>query len=334
MTPTSGRAARRRAGLGGVLALGGALAVLGATGPAAAAERPVLIRGCPYTIDRPGLYVLAGDLTCPGPAPAITITADDVRLNLGGNTLTGDERGDGVRAEGTSENPITGLRIANGTVTGFDDGIELDFAPGARVAGVTATGNDDDGVDIGDSPAARVAGVTARDNDIEGIAVDDSPGARIVGNTVERNGISGIDVGNCDRCVIAGNRIADNGGRGLFFSGAGARIEGNTIAGNGSAGIDMEDSGTSGNLVRGNRVTGNDDNGIEVSGGDGNRFEGNTATGNGADGSGFDLVDLNLDEGFFFPDPPPGCVNTWRGNRFATDNEEGAAFGPGAGCIR
>jgi hypothetical protein len=47
-----------------------------------------------------------------------------------------------------------------------------------------------------------------------------------------------------------------------------------------------------------------------------NRLESNRATGNGVD-----LVDENL----------PACVNTWLGNRFATDNE---GDGPGAGCIR
>ena len=152
---------------------------------------------------------------------------------------------------------------------------------------------------------------------------------------LERNGITGMDADGCDRCVIAGNRIADNDGRGLFFGGgSGARIEGNTVTGNRSDGIDVEDSDTKGNLFRGNRLTGNGGSGIEVSAVN-NRFEGNTATGNDTDGSGeADLVDLNLEEGFFFPDPAPGCVNTWRGNRFVTDNEDGAAFGPGAGCIR
>jgi hypothetical protein len=47
---------------------------------------------------------------------------------------------------------------------------------------------------------------------------------------------------------------------------------------------------------------------------------GNQATGNGE----ADLVDQRF----------PACVSTWRGNRFATDNETGAAAGPGAGCIR
>jgi hypothetical protein len=50
----------------------------------------------------------------------------------------------------------------------------------------------------------------------------------------------------------------------------------------------------------------------------GNLLEGNRATGN----ANTDLVDFNL---------PQDCVNTWRGNRFVTDNE---GDGPSGGCIR
>jgi predicted kinase len=44
--------------------------------------------------------VLARDLTCPH--PAITVTADNVRLNLGGHTLTGSE-GFGAARRGTEK---------------------------------------------------------------------------------------------------------------------------------------------------------------------------------------------------------------------------------------
>ena len=74
-------------------------------------------------------------------------------------------------------------------------------------------------------------------------------------------------------------------------------------------------------MVQGNTTTGNGAGGIEVvAGAIGNRLEGNQATGN----TPFDLIDENI----------PACVNTWLSNSFVTDNESGAAFGPGAGCIR
>ena len=130
MTRRAWEASARWAALGVLL---GGLGV--AAGPA---EAVTLIQSCPYTIMQPGVYVLASDLTCPG--PAITITADNVVLNLNGHTLTSDGGGGaGVRAEGTEANPtLEGLRVENGTVTGFIDGILLDNTPGARVASVAA----------------------------------------------------------------------------------------------------------------------------------------------------------------------------------------------------
>ena len=116
MTRRAWKASARWAALGVLLSGLGA-----AAGPA---EAVTLIQSCPYTIMQPGLYVLARDLTCPGADPAIRITADNVVLNLNGNTLTGDGGEQGVLAEGTDANPtLEGLRVENGTVTGFQDGI-------------------------------------------------------------------------------------------------------------------------------------------------------------------------------------------------------------------
>jgi parallel beta-helix repeat protein len=302
MTRRAWKASARWAALGVLLGLGAAV------GPA---EAVTLIPNCPYTIMQPGVYVLASDLTCPG--PAITITADNVVLNLNGNTLTSDGGGGaGVLVEGIDANPtLEGLRVENGTVTGFQDGVYVEDAPGARVARVTA-----------------------RDNSSAGIAVYDSPGARIEDNTVTDGGDDGIQTENCDGCRIAGNRANGNGDEGIdFFSNSadgitGARIEGNTASGNGGEGIGLTNN-VDGNLVRGNTANGNGEEGIHLSpssgGATGNRLEGNTATGNGTNGGGDpDLFDGNL----------PACVNTWRGNKFVTDNEQGAAAGPGAGCIQ
>ena len=285
---------RGTAGLALGLLCGALVALAGGGGPAAAAT---LIRSCPYTILAPGTYVLARDLTCPGPA-AITVTADGVRLVLGGRTLTGDGGGDGIVVAGSVDDPVTGLRIFSGTVTGFDDGLVLGSAPGARVSGVKATGSADDG-----------------------FAIRNSPGTRLVANTTTRNGGDGIDVGGCDGCRIIGNRVVENGDTGIEVESlTGARIAANTVTGNGDDGIDLQGAEADGNRIRGNRTIGNGDNGIVVDAGStGNRFEGNRATGN----PGLDFEDVNL--------PASPCPNVWRGNAFTTDNE---GDGPGAGCIR
>ena len=79
--------------------------------------------------------------------------------------------------------------------------------------------------------------------------------------------------------------------------------------------------------ISGNRATGNSSAGIAVTfRTTGARLTGNAATGNGV----ADLYDGNLDPTM----GTPACVNAWRLNLFRTDNETGAGFGPGAGCIR
>jgi parallel beta-helix repeat protein len=275
---------------------------------AATGARAIPISSCPYTIMAPGTYLVTQDLTCPGPDPAITVAShvDNVRLVLGGRTLTGIDQGEGlgegILAVGTSVDPINGLSIKNGTVTGFVDGVIVQRAPGARVVRVTASGNG-----------------------TLGIYVEDSPNAWIVENTATNNQL-GIYAEDCDGCLIARNRANDNviatfGGGILVDSTMGALVKANTATGNRDGGIKLFGSST-GNMIYRNSVTGNSGSGIDVADrSTGNRLEGNLATGNGV----FDLFDRNLG---------PPCGNIWRNNRFATDNEAGADAGPGAGCIQ
>lgn len=251
----------------------------------------------------------AGDLTCPG--TAITITADGVRLDPGGHALAflGPDRAEfgeaGIVAVGTEAEPVTGLRVANGAVAGFSKGVRLAFAPGARLAGVTASGSGINGADVGDPPGARVVGNAVLDSGSTGTAVEGCEGCELSGNRADRNSVDGINAGG---------------------ETPRARFAGNTATGNGSHGTHVDDC--DGRVVSGNTATGNGEDGIEVAAGStGNRLDGNRASGNGTAGRGdFVLRDGNLSFG-----DPPGCYNAWRGNRFVTDNEGDR---PAAGCIR
>ena len=118
-----------------------ALMLAGGAEPAAAAR--FFVQSCPFTAMTPGTYILARDLICPG--DGVVITADDVRLVLGGHTLTGSGSGAGVHAD-TADDPITGLRVTSGTVTGFTTGVLLVRTPGARLAAVTAADNEGIGI--------------------------------------------------------------------------------------------------------------------------------------------------------------------------------------------
>jgi parallel beta-helix repeat protein len=99
------------------------------------AAPPTAITTCPFRIETPGQYYLAMDLTCPG--TGITILASDVYLRLDGHTLQGLSPGDGIQAVFATDIVIQGP----GTITGFSDGVTLDFVDFSTVIGVTATRN-------------------------------------------------------------------------------------------------------------------------------------------------------------------------------------------------
>jgi parallel beta-helix repeat protein len=289
-----------------VAGLGLVLGLAAAPQPAAA---QALIGSCPFTIALPGTYLVSRDLNCPGVEAAIDITADNVILLLGRRSVTGagTDEGVGIRARGTSEDPIEKLLIRGGSVEGFFNGLEIANAPGARINQVTVL-----------------------DNRERGISAESSSGAQLVGNIVRGN-TSGLVLQRCDGCLAQGNRAIANAVRDLsdgiqLQRTAGARVEGNVATGNADDGIELRSDST-GNVVRLNVVTGNGRSGIDIADrSTGNRILLNKATGNNVDGLGTDgdLSDVNLRSG-------RGCVNTWRANRFATDTE---GDGPGAGCIR
>lgn len=87
---------------------------------------PVPIHSLPAKITKPGSYILIKSLVLKTPTAtaAITITADNVKLDLGGHTLTNtlpataDVTGVYAQAHG-------GITVSNGTVRGFSTGVRL-----------------------------------------------------------------------------------------------------------------------------------------------------------------------------------------------------------------
>jgi parallel beta-helix repeat protein len=176
----------RRVALAGMTALGGAL-LLGGAGPASATT---LITRCGYKITAPGTYVLAKNLTCIGDADGIDIYASDVRLVLGGRTITstGLSSGlNGVSAHGATA-PLTGLSITGGTVTGFSIGVDLTNVAGGVVDGVKVPGDGGRGSD--------------------GIVIQNSTNVRVVGNTVTGVNSYGISMLNATSNYVAGNKVS------------------------------------------------------------------------------------------------------------------------------
>ncbi|MGV3724622.1 MAG: right-handed parallel beta-helix repeat-containing protein [Actinomycetota bacterium] len=308
----------------------------GALATARPASAATQITSCPFVITQPGQYSLAQNLACSG--DGITILADNVHLNLAGFTLTGPNTGAGVgvRIRGVSTNPVTGVHINGGVVEKFGIGIFLEYARKCRVNGVASQ----------DSPFGALAG--------DGIKLERSHNNQINGSRFTRNSGFGVRLVDSDGNKLNGNTVTENVGprrNGGFFiteGSTGNHILGCDISRNGEVGVwifdqasgdntiqgcwindndVLADSALAGlvvvsseNTVRGNEVSRNR-SGISIS----NRAVSNLIQGNTAlDNLTRDMQDFNSLR----------CVNTWKNNSFVIDNEDGADFGPGVGCIR
>jgi parallel beta-helix repeat protein len=272
----------------------GALLLVGAH--PAAAVAPVSYGA---VIDAPGVYVLNGNQSGDGNV-GITINADNVTLMLGGFTLSGP----GIRGIEVHPN-AKGVTIRGpGLVTGFDSGILFRTgAEGNTIAGVQATANGR-GIEFGPN---------AKNN-------------RLMDNQASDNSLGMFFELHAANNLLIGNQANDNRYGILFGTGSkNNHLIRNQANGNTSGGIELANgaAGHTGNLVQLNTASGN---GVGISlgttlgaGSSGNTFQLNQALGNG-----LDLQDFNL----------PTSANIWRNNEFVSDNETGAAFGPGAGIIR
>lgn len=279
----------------------------------------------------------------------IVIAADNIRVDLGGHTISGRGRaGDGV---GILFDGVTAAWVSNGTVTGFDAGVAIAGGGSNTVHQLNIRDN------IGSLTAVRPAygdGVVivsssfnwifnnniTGNGPFSGVAVLSDGVTRSETNVIERNRIVDNDVAraavNEDTGIriegplalgtyIKQNRIIANGLDGIaVFEAAGSSnastwIDRNLVQGNGfhgmanrkGDGIFLADQADS-SLVNENEVTGNAANGIRVASAT-NRILATTALGNGAypGVSAYDLVDEN-----------PACdANEWGSNTFGSANQ-------------
>lgn len=77
----------------------------------------------PYTIAASGTYYLCESVTASG-APAITIAADNVTLNLNGNTITSNDNV-GINSTGSNLTITNGYVVAAGTALNFTTGTNI-----------------------------------------------------------------------------------------------------------------------------------------------------------------------------------------------------------------
>jgi len=179
----------------------------------------VAIDTLPYTITKSGSYTLGKDLAASATITvpnAITITANDVTLDLEGNTLSGpalDKTGQattGISVTGT-ENVI----IENGTVRGFGTGIATAATYG-RIDTVEVEGFETQGI-LAAGNYGSVTGCTVLGNGNAGIFVEGSM-VSVTNNQVQTNNtgilVENGAIGQQPACVISNNTVVVSAGTG------------------------------------------------------------------------------------------------------------------------
>lgn len=220
----------------------------------------------PLTVTTPGTYCLVENVN--SSSTAITISANDVALNLNGHTI------DGTGGSNTSSPGIfcmnrTNAVITNGTVTGFLYGISLNNCDYAEITYLRSVGNYSTGVDLlGGNSGVLIAhnhivdiGGTTRTgwksaNGIQDRSGSATEGLRIIDNDIhdihsrDTGAARGIHAGGHGSMVI-NNRISglkpEAGGfqSGVFYgTGQGGQIQGNSISGSGSSAITINGTAT------------------------------------------------------------------------------------------
>jgi hypothetical protein len=98
---------------------------------AADADKCTPISAVPFTISAAGSYCLTKDISTPSTTGvAISVTSDDVSIDLAGYTLGNLLAGTGTQAIGIQGIGLNNVTIQNGTVRGFYIGIQLAGASG------------------------------------------------------------------------------------------------------------------------------------------------------------------------------------------------------------
>lgn len=204
MTGTgSGRASRAAVTIGTALLLMGTLLAGVAEGQAV---------GCGAVITRS--TKLAADIgPCPG--EGIVIAADNITVDLGGHTVSGNPHGRVAPDKaGIALRQVTGVKLQNGTVEGFDAGVLIMGGGRNTVRRITAR----------DNVNYRV--VTGRDSQPEDIVPDEGPYCELG---------DGITAFNSNENVIEHNLLFGNGpfsAVSLVFDSNGNRVANNDVRDN------------------------------------------------------------------------------------------------------
>ena len=258
-------------------------------------------------------------------ATGITIGADNITIDLGGFTISGNPttgEGPGIGLFGR-----TGVTVRNGTVRGFDAGVAIERGSRNTVTSMQILDNRGGGGDFGDGVAIFLSNNNVVTNNqirnngqysgvgLIGSAFNLIDGNQITDNNQNPNNTSGIRIENgpaSNDNIVTNNRVVNSGLDGIqvFAGGSRNQIRFNQVVGNRREGITVFAGGNN-NVIEGNQVQRNGAHGIFIRAAAGNfpAPAGNQILRNFSFGN----VQFDLRDG------QPTCgTNQWQGNQGAT----------------
>jgi parallel beta helix pectate lyase-like protein len=269
-----------------------ALATLLVLTGAPASAAPTAVSTC-QTIGTAGNYAVTADLNSPG-ASCLVITTNGVGIDLGGHTITGD------KTAGTSAITDNGagtqhIVIANGNITGFDNGVSLTgsstgYGSYVTIDKLNSSGNKSDGVLLG-SYVSAVTNSTFNNNGADGIRIRNccNTFSKVIANANTGNGI--VTLGCC--ALVTDSQAENNGSAGIVTNDCCNFLTNLTVMTNGADGID---GNFCCNNVTNGTVQNNKGSGVVMSGGE-NAVDGSNVSNNTGDGinltGGFNLVNAS-----------------------------------------
>ena len=217
------------------------------------------ISALPFNITMQGSYYLTANLTANGNGHGITISADNVTLDLNGFALIGGGSGQvaGINIPDAHKN----IQIRNGTVRGWTNGgVNALNATNSVIERLRLSNNSASNaflnvaaLSIGFGSTVKECFVTQSPN-CHGIATGN---ASLISGCVVSANSSGAGIRAGDDCYVVGN-VSDSNGTGITM-GSGNRIESNNSTFNAGAGV-LVPSGATNNVLIRNSARGNNPN--------------------------------------------------------------------------
>ncbi|MCL4361526.1 right-handed parallel beta-helix repeat-containing protein [Candidatus Dependentiae bacterium] len=178
------------------------------------AATPITQAEIPYTITSPGLYCLADPVTNPSASPAITISSDNVTLDLNGNVINMQ----GSSGSGVSIGAVTNITVKNGNIVNSTGN------------GISATGSSQlfidqvktstlaNGINLSNVTNSIVNELIAKNCTISGITATNNSNTITLKNSSINNCVSGIQLAAVTNFSVENNVITNNTSNGIVVN--------------------------------------------------------------------------------------------------------------------